>query len=158
MLICRLLLQSSSGDQHWVLCMGSLHSRLQHLSLSETGLCLLGYQWSWSLSCHPNRSKPYCRFLPCKTSLPFCLCFANAMSQELASTLAGALLPIVLRFGPYLLAIGQFACKLTQLHKKVAVPGHHCIAQHLGWIKLDPQLYGMMSSCSQYMAWIFKLA
>jgi len=57
---------------------------------------------------------------------------ANAMSKELASTLASALLPIVLRFGPYLLAIGQLVCKLTQLHKEVGVSGHHCIAQHLG--------------------------
>ncbi len=54
------------------------------------------------------------------------------MSKELASTLASALLPIVLRFGPYLLAIGQLVCKLTQLHKEVGVSGHHCIAQHLG--------------------------
>jgi len=54
------------------------------------------------------------------------------MSKELASTLASALLPIFLRVGPYLLAIGQFGCKLTQLHKEVGVSGHHCIAQHLG--------------------------
>ncbi len=75
------------------------------------------------------------------------------MSKELASTLASALLPIFLRVGPYLLAIGQFGCKLTQLHKEVGVSGHHCITQHLGWIELEPQLYGMMSSCSQYMTW-----
>ena len=74
------------------------------MSLSEAGLCLLGYQWSWSLTCHPNRSKPYCRLLPCKNSLPFYLCFANAKSKQLASTLASALLPNFLLVGPYLLA------------------------------------------------------
>lgn len=125
---CRPLLQPSSSDQHWVPCVGSLHSRLQHLSLSGTGLRLLGYQWNWAFTCHPNRSKPYCRLLPCKISLPLYLCLANAMSQELASTLACALLPFILPVGCCLLPIGQAACKLTQLHKEAGVSGHHCIA------------------------------
>ena len=143
---CRPLLQPSSGDQHWMFCVGSLHSRLQHLSLLGAGLCLLGYQWNWSIACHPNRSKPHCRLLPCKTSLPLYLCFAYAMSKELASTVTrtSSVHPVC-----WPLPSGFWSnCQSIQLQKGVDISCHDCIAQHLGWMLAEPQLQGMMSSYS----------